>query len=438
MHFHGLFTFLAVGSLCAPGLALPQPQAAKATTPAAKAAPKATPAANQAPPSKSPSNQAPLNATAGCASEPLSQDTWTKLKLSDALTQAAAKVKGTSNTVQELAGTFGAPNFFCGLDSFCNAGQPCTPVELPSWYILVAAQNWNSYMNSLNTAITFASSILSLQLPAISNDFITTPRDDVTPLNNILSMFATILGAIPVTGDIKNVITGGSQAVRFIAGMTKPPAQPDKFLTWSGVANSLGEVVKVYQSSVSKALSATLNAPILDKNAGLGTILAGGEFLGARQNVTEGDVSGRVLDALTVYAVGLALTSQRVFINRALGLQSCTPTHDEAVEVCTGPDSNGWYTQNLFLRADGEKTFSATEIARKLSSKYGIDKQQYLLDVAKCYDDNGKKQLFNPFADQAIPVDRKTPCLFNVPVCDSFPGTKGSIVADCRSKGLNL
>lgn len=133
MHLHGLFTFLALGSLCAPGLALPQPQAAKATTPAA------TPAANQAPPSKSPPNQAPLNATAGCASEPLSQNTWTKLKFNYALTQAAAKVKGTFNTMQELAGTFGAPNFFYGLNSFYNAGQPCTPVKLPSWYILVAA-----------------------------------------------------------------------------------------------------------------------------------------------------------------------------------------------------------------------------------------------------------------------------------------------------------
>lgn len=52
------------------------------------------------------------------------------------------------------------------------------------------------------------------------------------------------------------------------------------------------------------------------------------------------------------------------------------------------------------MRADGDKAFTATDIAKKLSSKYGIDRQQYLLDVAKCYDDNGKKQLFNPFADR--------------------------------------
>ncbi|EJT71274.1 hypothetical protein GGTG_10533 [Gaeumannomyces tritici R3-111a-1] len=436
MHLQGLFTFLALGSLWAPGLALPQPQASKAR--ARAPTPKATQAPNQAPPSKNPSNQPPLNATAACTSEPLTQDTWTKLKLNDALTAAAAKVKGTSNTVQELAGTFGAPNFFCGLDSFCNAGQPCTPVELPSWYILVATQNWNSYMNSLNTAITFAASILSLQLPAISNDFITQPRDDVTPLNNILSMFATILGAIPITGDIKAVVSGGSQAIKFISGLTKPPAQPDKFLSWSGIAASLGDVVKTYQASVSAGLSATLNAPIADKAAGLATVLAGGEFLGVRQNVTEGDVSGRVLDALTVYAVGLALTSQRVFLSRVKGLDECEVRQDEAVEMCTGPDADGRFTQNLLLRADGEKAFAATDIAKKMASKYGIQKEQYMLGVAKCFDENGSKQLFNPFADQAIPIDRNTPCLFNLPVCDSFPGRRGGIVEDCRKKGLNL
>ncbi|KAI6362729.1 hypothetical protein MCOR25_006130 [Pyricularia grisea] len=377
-------------------------------------------------------------ATANCTSEPLNQDTWVKLKLNDALTTAAAKVKGTSNTVQELASTVGAPNFFCGLDSFCNAGQPCTPVELPDWYILVAAQNWNSYMNSLNTAITFASSILGLQLPSISNDFITEPRDDVTPLNNILSMFATILGSIPITGDIKTIVSGGTQAIKFISGMTKPAAQPDKFLTWSSIASSLGDVVKEYQSSVSKAVTATLNAPILDKDSGLGTILADGEFLGARQNVTEEDISGRVLDALTVYAVGLALTSQRVFITRVIGLDSCQHSQPEAVEECTGPDSNGWFTQNLLLRAEGNKAMSMDDMAQKLSSKYGIDKQQYLMDVVKCWEDNNKQQLFNPFADSAVPIDKKTPCLFNLQVCERGPGGSGSIVETCRDKGLNI
>ncbi|KAL5876649.1 hypothetical protein ACKVWC_005815 [Pyricularia oryzae] len=423
-----IFTLALTGS----AVALPQAKA----PPKASPAPKATTPAKAAPAAPA---AKPEDLTAGCASDPLSPDTWTKLKINDVLTAAAAKVTGTSNTVQELAGTFGAPNFFCGLDSFCNAGQPCTPVELPDWYILVAAQNWNSYMNSLNTAITFASSILSLQLPAISNDFITQPRDDVTPLNNILTMFATILGSIPVTGDIKTVVTGGTQAVRFIAGMTKPPAQPDKFLSWSGIASSLGDVVKAYQASVSKALTATLNAPLLDKDAGLATILADGEFLGARQNVTEQDVSGRVLDALTVYAVGLALTSQRVFVSRTIGLDSCDEdAAGAAVSACTGPDDNGFLTQNLILRADGDKALPATDIVDKLANKYGIDKQQFLLDVAKCFDDNGKVQLFNPFVDTAIPVDKKTPCLFNLPVCDMGPGGGQGIVDFCRGKGLNL
>jgi hypothetical protein len=73
-----------------------------------------------------------------CAADPLEQKTWTGLKIDEFLTSAAKTYPRTkSNNVQSLAASFGAPNFFCGLDKPCNAGQPCLPVTLPAWYVFV-------------------------------------------------------------------------------------------------------------------------------------------------------------------------------------------------------------------------------------------------------------------------------------------------------------
>lgn len=69
-----------------------------------------------------------------CPAKELTPKTWTDLNI-DGFLSAAAKnyTKTTTNNVQSLANFFGAPNFFCGLGSFCNAGQPCLPIDLPAW-----------------------------------------------------------------------------------------------------------------------------------------------------------------------------------------------------------------------------------------------------------------------------------------------------------------
>jgi hypothetical protein len=73
-----------------------------------------------------------------CAADPLEQKTWTDLKIDEFLATAAKTYPRTkTNNVQSLAASFGAPNFFCGLEQSCNAGQPCLPIKLPAWYVLI-------------------------------------------------------------------------------------------------------------------------------------------------------------------------------------------------------------------------------------------------------------------------------------------------------------
>lgn len=87
-----------------------------------------------------------------CTTEALTADTWKSLNIDTFLKDwtAANVTAATTNNVQALASSFGAPNFFwydypakrkehhvltsrSGLDNFCNAGQPCLPVTTPAW-----------------------------------------------------------------------------------------------------------------------------------------------------------------------------------------------------------------------------------------------------------------------------------------------------------------
>ncbi|EXK76077.1 hypothetical protein FOQG_19165 [Fusarium oxysporum f. sp. raphani 54005] len=79
-----------------------------------------------------------------CDSEPLTEDTWISLNIDQFLTDWTPNVtQAETNNVQALADSFGSPNFFCGIDQFCNAGQPCLPVKLPAWYALMGYHRSN-------------------------------------------------------------------------------------------------------------------------------------------------------------------------------------------------------------------------------------------------------------------------------------------------------
>ncbi|KAI6374050.1 hypothetical protein MCOR25_003283 [Pyricularia grisea] len=379
-------------------------------------------------------------ASENCTADSLTTETWVNLNLDNVTTEAAAKVTAKENTVQGLAASLGAPNFFCGLDNFCNAGQPCSPVQLPEWYILVAIQNWNSYMNSLNTAITFASSILSLTLPGISNDFILEAKDNITPFKSIVSMIGSVISAVPIAGTVKDGLSKASQAANILLGLAKPPVQTDKFIAWSNVANSLGDAIKDYQSSLSSAFRTVLNAPVNDTD-GIAQLLLGGDFLGVSQNFTQQDIQGPVIDALTRFSVSLALQSQNVFVTRITGLFQCPKNYDTQTRACQ-QDGDTFTTFDLSI-ASGETTNPATDFAQKMNDKYSITKDVYLQGVAKCFDDNGQKQLALPFDDNnPVPLDVNTPCLFNLLFCpmtvaDTF--SSGGIVDICRNKyNVNL
>ncbi|KAF9632935.1 hypothetical protein BFW01_g3798 [Lasiodiplodia theobromae] len=380
-----------------------------------------------------------------CTAETLSPDTWNNLDIDTFMNDWAAQnvTPAASNNIQALASSFGAPNFFCGLDNFCNAGQPCLPITLPAWYLMVAIQNWNSYMNSLNTAIIFASSILSMKLPSIVSDFYPDPDDNVTPLQNIVRMFSTVLSIVPFTGPVSTAAGAASTGLSFLAGQMHAPEPTDKFMAWSNVGNSLSEVVQLYQQAVSDSIQATIDAQLNATN-GVNSVVAGGRFLGVSQNFTQADLQDQVTSVIETFAIGLTLQARKVFIYRDSysGDSECrTPYLGGWTEYCVIDAGGGGAVYYTLLSIDSNGNSNPElDAADIMVNKYGLVQSQFLEIPTHCFDQNNKTQLAFPFQGDALPLSAWDPCVFNLQVCDA-PNhdvyDKG--ISDiCRDQGLDI
>jgi hypothetical protein len=305
--------------------------------------------------------------------------------------------------------------------------------------VLVAIQNWNSYINSLNTAVEFASSIIGLTLPGIVSDFFPKPVDNVTPLKDIGKVFTAVLIIVPFTGAIKtasSVVTGG---LNFVLGEVNPPAEPNLFLDWSDISTSVAKLVQDYQSAVSVSAQNTLNAQV-NSSAGINSILAGGNFLGVSQNFTQENIQSEIINSTNVLAISLTLQAQKMFVFRSTNTESCTgeDTGIGLSQLCVNTASGS--VDYLLTQSDSHGNANNLDsVANLLVNKYGISQQQFLVGPASCKDANEGAQLTDPF-NGSVPLDPTTTCLFNLLVCEDTIGGATNIgtVEDCQGQGLDV
>ncbi|KAF5985603.1 hypothetical protein FCOIX_1956 [Fusarium coicis] len=345
--------------------------------------------------------------TKSCDTEPLARTTWVNLGIDKFLQDWTPNVTATpTNNVQALADSFGTPNFF--------------------WYALLAIQNWNNYMNSLNTAISFSSSIIGLKLPEIVSDLYPDPKDNVTPLQIVVRAITSTMGVIPLSGGIdiaKDAFTG---SVNYVLTIVKPPTT-DKFLQWSNVASSLSGVIQDYQAALSDSFKKVIDTPVSDAG-GIYDQLHGGSFLGISQNFTQSDVQKQMIDSFTIYSIGLALQAQKIFVLRMTNIQR---KHDDTSASFAVDAGDGTFTEYSLMQADGnDNGIVMLDIGDRLSNKYSLPKDRWLTDVIRCWEGNEKKQLADDFGD-FLPLDPATPCLLNMnPVQDNKTFTKGTVDLD--------
>jgi hypothetical protein len=124
-------------------------------------------------------------------------------------------------------------------------------------------------MNGLNTAITFASSIISLKLGEIVQDVYPDPQDNITPLKNAGSMISSVLSIIPFTGPVAGAVGTVNSGLGFVLAHATPPEPVNKFLAWSNVAGSMGDVIRDFQAAVSTSVDRILDAEIDDPTNGI-------------------------------------------------------------------------------------------------------------------------------------------------------------------------
>ncbi|EUC43337.1 hypothetical protein COCMIDRAFT_28175 [Bipolaris oryzae ATCC 44560] len=361
----------------------------------------------------------PQGGSTSCPSEDLNAATWKDLDFDGFLKAAAANL--TTNNVQGFASSLGAPNFFCSSSRMIT--KQCR-------YVLVAVQKYNSYMNSLNTAISFAASIMSLEIPAVVSDFWPEPIDDVTPLKDMVSLVTSALSAVPFTGALATVNTVSGVVVNFLTNQMKPPEQPNLFVKWNDIGVSIAAAVKDYQSTVANSLLTTLDAEIDNPTSGINSNLAGGSFLGVVQNFTETDMQKNFADSMKLRSIALLLQAQKAYIYRSTNPAGTCSNGDQHWRLCTSATDR----PNAFsLRIGDDSPFDITDL---MITKYGISKETFLQGPSDCFDEHSV-QLFTP---EILPIDATAKCIFNLPVCtfnaDTFPGR--TVQENCRLQGIDV
>lgn len=300
---------------------------------------------------------------------------------------------------------------------------------------MVAIQNWNTYMNAMNTALNFASTMVTLTLPSIVRDLYPDPVDNVTPLKDIGKIFTTALSLVPFTGGFKTAggaITGG---LNFVNAVIKPPTLPNLFLDWSNIATSLATVLEDYQGAISSAITTTLNAPV-NSSTGIHSLLVDGGFLGIAQNFSQSDIQSALIKSTNVLAISLALQAQKIFVG-VYNYAADAECHWDwwGYSYWCIDHGQGSITEYFLYQDNGHGWPNLLrDLGYKLAWTYDINQVQYLIRPYECWKANGGKQLADPF-NGSIPLDPYAPCLFNLLVCQATDPWIG-IIEDCRNQGV--
>lgn len=304
-------------------------------------------------------------------------------------------------------------------------------------YALLSVQNWNTYMNTLYNAVSFAANIISLTLPGIVADVYPDPKDDVTVLKLFTRVFGGTLGTIPFTGALGGAATVVSGTTMLVSGSLIPPEPEDRFLAWTNVASSMGILVQSWQSSISSSFQDTIEAQASATN-GIVPLVGDGKFLGTSQNVTQAEMQEQVVKSLELYAMGLALQAQRAFVFRSQLWREDIGCREAGRETaCVQEEDGKWRSYSLVRPKNGDEVTTMEDVAATMQDKYGMTKQQMFKDVSDCFDDAGGAQLVYPFGD-FLPLDSSQKCIFHLQVCTNMLVDDQSIMEQCKDQGLSL
>ncbi|KAK2051373.1 hypothetical protein LY76DRAFT_621211 [Colletotrichum caudatum] len=363
--------------------------------------------------------------TLSCPTKELSNKTWIDENVDGFLAVASQNyIQYPDNNIQALGTYLGAPNFFCGVNEYCNAGQPCLPAQLPGWYALMGIQQWNAYVNNLNLALTYTVAILSMKLPHMVDVLWPKPKDTVTSVKMTMAWINGVINAFPITasfgalaGSAGSIIQGNNI---IMGGMMIPPAADGQYVKWSSIADQMSTKLDEYKGAIGQYAQNVINAPINETKWGINSVLQGGNYLTRSKNFTQDDIEQWMWKTVSVNAMGLILQAQNVYIIRTFNLSSCDLGYDKSAWYCQQQPNKLW-TRYRLTKMGSSDSVAEHYIASQLLETYNMTKEAIFLGPTSCFDTHNYENLYNPWdtvSPSGVLLDPLAPCNFNINVCN--------------------
>jgi len=358
---------------------------------------------------------------------PLSPETWNYLKIDDYLSNYPG---GSTLNLQDYAFSHQAQNFICGIGEGCWAGQQDNPVTAPDWYVLYAAQEWNSVQNSIYTAIGFAVSMVQATAGSMITDLFGSKSHSIffhlQDLSLLLTALVLTVTAITViTQGPASLIVGSVVVGALLGGASSVftginiyqswDRTPDGFTRWSSYVYYLSEWQSKVQDKLANITSTIVQSGISSPQ-GIATVLKGGAFLNNTRVEEQENVQKQIEKTLAVRILVDILRTQGAYV-----------TYKS--DPCKGKGPNGAWAGDDYLsfckdgtmmnivKAKEKKTDNKWYNARVIADKYGISTEYLVTQSFNCFQ---KYKAFNydPYQNGTLPLDVNAECVANLPVCD--------------------
>ncbi|KAH9807924.1 hypothetical protein DFH28DRAFT_1001149 [Melampsora americana] len=414
-----------------------------------------TPAANlTSPPNVNgvPLNTPPTNSSDLCVPYPLDQSTWNQFHWDDYLHTFPA---GMNISVQEYARQKGAPNFKCGIGENCDIGQICTPVTFPDWYVLLATQHLNMYLNRMYNVLGYAHALTQSIVSSLWIDLFpaVSKYDDLKAVFVMETIAAGIqvLGALFIfvfgkpallftatpfvlTSVVSLPFTGfmlASLAAIITAQLTlRPhsisgPLQTNQFDLWSEFNYELSQTQHAAQELLSNQTESLFQSGI-SSDVGLGQALRNGTFLNPLELKNTFEIQHNVKNATTAIALSKLLKA----------MDPCDPKdneakwHDHKLSHCS---ANGTLFNIIRTVPHSTKAINDFENARVIVEKYGFNPEHIAEVSFQCqqkYGVGATNRTMTPLDPSNI-IGSTIECSFDLPVCDC----RREDIAHLRKKG---
>ncbi|KAA1075091.1 hypothetical protein PGT21_028599 [Puccinia graminis f. sp. tritici] len=161
----------------------------------------------------------------------------------------------------------------------------CSPVHGKDWYILVAAQEWNSYMNVVYQAVGFAMTMMQGIIPSMIKDLFPDKHDDWAIAKAYLTFFSSCAKVHPTEGHLSSTkwwmqlvqgqigLAAGEANIMDYAVIPDPVNQHDK---WTYFIYELSKTQDLIQSKLTQNSEEIISSGISTEQGIYGVLKDGG------------------------------------------------------------------------------------------------------------------------------------------------------------------